>query len=89
MLYIRKIEDLKRQKKIASNSELGTVLNVKRQTVDAKMSGKTDFYVSELLKISEHYHIPISYFFEEKDQKKVADLDVIMDILKELIKERL
>jgi transcriptional regulator with XRE-family HTH domain len=89
MLYIRQIEKLKKQKKIASNSEIGTILNIKRQTVDAKMSGKTDFYVSELIKLSEYYHIPISYFFEEQDQKRMVDVDVVIDTLKELIKERI
>jgi transcriptional regulator with XRE-family HTH domain len=89
MLYINQIEKLKKQKKIANNEEIAKVIGRTRQATDKKMNGQTDFYVSELIKIADYCNIPITYFFEDSEKKKYADIDTVIDTLKEMIKERL
>ncbi|MDR0754171.1 MAG: hypothetical protein LBF04_02160 [Prevotellaceae bacterium] len=88
MLYISKLEKLKKQKKIANNEEIAKIIGRTRQQTDKKMNGTSDFYVSELIKIADYCKIPITYFFEETE-KKIIDVDIVIDTLKEIIKERI
>ncbi|MHC4198813.1 MAG: helix-turn-helix transcriptional regulator [Planctomycetota bacterium] len=44
---------------------LAKTLRISQQTISKKLRGETAILVSDLQKLSKHYGVPLTYFFEE------------------------
>jgi plasmid maintenance system antidote protein VapI len=59
--------------------EIARVLHVSQQTVSKKLRGETAILLSDLETLSQHFGIPLSYFFE---QETPADLARAFEVVK-------
>jgi transcriptional regulator with XRE-family HTH domain len=69
---------------------LAKVLRVSQQTVSKKLRGETAILLADLQRLSSHYKVPLTYFFEEKaaSAELAAAWERVRrgpDVLKELV----
>jgi transcriptional regulator with XRE-family HTH domain len=55
------------EKKV-KKKDLYTYLGISKQTLDDYLSEKTSMTVATLEKIASYFNVPVSYFFDEKEQ---------------------
>ena len=88
MNYINKIEQLKKRKKVI-NEKLADYLGISRGGFEKKLNGTSDFYVGELIKIADFFKVPPAYFLDDNYKEQTPDVDKVMAVLTEMIKERI
>jgi len=88
MHYINKIDKLLKERKI-NFKDMAEAIGMTRQGLKSSMN-QDNLKVSTLLLIANFFKVPICYFFDEKESEyEKPDVDRVMKVLTEIIKERL
>lgn len=91
MLHIKKLKLLIEDKKV-SQEYLANIIGLTRNGFQKKMKSPKSFFVEELYKISDHFNMPVTYFFSEdvtSTQSIEKQIDKVFDTMKEVVKEKM
>jgi transcriptional regulator with XRE-family HTH domain len=86
MDYIRKIEILKKERKV-SNEEISEALGISRGGLGKMLSNK-DMKVSTLIGLANFFNVPVSFFFEDKIHND-SQVDRVFDVMKQIVKRNM
>lgn len=87
MQYINKIDKLLKERKI-NFKDMAEAIGMTRQGLKSSMN-QDNLKVSTLILIANFFKVPPGYFFDNKQDYEKPDVDRVMGVLTEIIKERI
>lgn len=87
-LYVRRLKNLMSDKKI-TYEVLSEITGMTREGLFRSIK-KNTLKVNTLIEIADFLNVPVTYFFDEKEgEYERPDVDKVMKVLSDLIKERI
>jgi len=89
MQYYSKIKSLCKERKL-SLKELAEILEITPHGLNY-MFNNDSMQIRILIKISEHFKVPITYFFTDSDKLSNTEFDIdrVFETMKQIVKERI